>query len=205
MCTKIIFHCHILNTSHLSSIINRLGFFERNYIRPINLKGLHHCISRDIYSHVDTIDFLIYAEIYKKNVPVRLCASFDVVPPSSILLYISNPWMLLLIILLLLCLFSCPLLYILYPIVCWGWQQLLLASQTQTFSSRSAAHHPRHRTVRVNLQKKNFCIMLNRIIYQRLYTLSSLYTSNWMRFIYEKLKKKTEKNKNKNKKKTLFY
>ena len=158
MCTKIIFHCHILNTSHLSSIINRLGFFERNYIRPINLKGLHHCISRDIYSHVDTIDFLIYAEIYKKNVPVRLCASFDVVPPSSILLYISNPWMLLLIILLLLCLFSCPLLYILYPIVCWGWQQLLLASQTQTFSSRSAAHHPRHRTVRVNLQKKTFVL-----------------------------------------------
>ena len=52
--------------------------------------------------------------------------------------------------------------------------------------------------------KKNFCIMLNRIIYQRLYNLSSLYTSNWMRFIYEKLKKKQKKTKTKTKKKHYF-
>ena len=47
--------------------------------------------------------------------------------------------------------------------------------------------------------------MLNRIIYQRLYNLSSLYTSNWMRFIYEKLKKKNrKKQKQKQKKNSIL-
>lgn len=57
------------------------------------------------------------------------------------------------------------------PIECWGWQQqqLLLSSQTQTFSSRSA-HHPRHRTVRGNLQKKkNFCIISKVILFVSIY------------------------------------